>query len=153
MAKKTETKTKGAAKATNKTTAGTKPVAKKAPKAKAEAKAAAPRHPKARVVAGHKTKADLAKTVAAGLVREDEDPANLATTLATASNAQLLRLHDVVETVKTKFGSRAKLIAAIGTAEKKSKDKDYLTKLDSMPLPALLALANEASKRASASST
>lgn len=150
MAKKTETKSTekkpAAAKAAPKKTAAAAP--KKAPKAKGESKPAAPRHPKARVVAGHQSKAELAKTIAAGLVRDDEDSAALATRLSTSSNSQLLRLHRVVETVKSKFGSRAKLIAAIGTAQQKSKDKDYLSKLDTMSLPALLDLASHATKHA-----
>jgi hypothetical protein len=58
---------------------------------------------------------------------------------------QLLRLQQVVATVKAKYGSRAKLIEAIGNASKKSKDKDYLAKLDSFSLPQLLDLAKSAS--------
>ena len=41
-------------------------------------------------------------------------------------------------TVKDKWGSREKLIAAIGEQTKSGKDKDYLTKLGSFPLPRLL---------------
>ena len=131
----------GSAKASSKTTAGTKSAAPKVHKAKAEKKAQGPRHPKARVTAAHGTKADLAKTVAAGLVREDEDSTTLASTLATASNQQLLRLKRAVDTMTAKFGSRAKLLAAIGTAENKGKDKDFLGRLDKLPLPQLLDMA------------
>jgi len=55
-----------------------------------------------------------------------------------------------VETVKSKFGGRDKLIAAIGTAEHKSTDKDFLAKLDTYSLPHLLELAKTAQRAASA---
>jgi hypothetical protein len=48
----------------------------------------------------------------------------------------------MAETVKKKWGSREGLIAAIGTAQKKSKDKDYLAKLETLSLPQLVDLAS-----------
>jgi hypothetical protein len=122
----------------------------KAPKEKAETKPALPRHPKARLAQVHGTKEQLAKSLAASLAREDEDKGAIADRLRTASNMQLLRLQSVVDTVQKKYGSRAKLIEAIGTAEKKSKDKDYLAKLDSFTLPRLLDLATSHERRARA---
>jgi len=133
----------------------TQSVKKVAPKAKAKAKApvakaakskaapvhSGPRHPKARVVAAHGSKAALAKTIAAAIARADQDVGGLESQLKTASNAQLLRLARATQTLKEKFGNRDKLIAAIGEAAKKSKDKDYLAKLDSYSLPQLLDLA------------
>ena len=74
----------------------------------------------------------------------DEDSGAVAERLKTASNTQLLRLQQVVETVKSKYGSREKLIDAIGTAQNKSKDKDYLAKLATFTLPHLLDLAPRA---------
>ncbi len=142
-----------ATKKTEKTPAPKTATAKAEPKAKKPAKAAAtkvPRHPKARVAEKAGSKEALAKTVAEALVREDEDPTALATSLKTASNQQLLRLARVAETVKQKYGSRAKLVAAIGNAEKKSKDKDYLAKLDALSLPNLLDIATSAERRARA---
>ena len=113
--------------------------------AKAPAKAAGPRHPKARVAAAHGSKADLAKALASSVAREGQDAADVESQLKTASNAQLLRLSKAVETVKAKWGDRSKLIAAIGTAANKSKDKDFLAKLGTYSLPQLLdiAVANE----------
>jgi hypothetical protein len=141
-----------ATKKTEKTKETPKPaVAKAAPKAKKATKAAAtkiPRHPKARVAEKAGSKEALAKTVAEVLVRDDEDPTSLVTRLKTASNQQLLRLARVAEAVKQKYGSRAKLISAIGNTEKKSKDKDYLAKLDALSLPNLLDLAASAERRA-----
>jgi hypothetical protein len=136
----------------------TKSVKKVAPKAKAPVKAkgpakvkappvkAGPRHPKERVAAAHGSKAALAKTIAAAIARPDQDAGVLESQLKTASNAQLLRLHRATRTMQDKFGSRDKLIAAIGAATHKSKDKDYLAKLDSYSLPRLLDLAASAQR-------
>lgn len=133
-----------------------KPAAKKgapkaAPKAKAKTKAApkaapapvkvGPRHPKGRVAEAHGSKAALAKALAPVLARGGEDAGALETRLAKASNAQLLRLQRASQTLKDKYGSRDKLIAAIGTATHKGKDKDYLAKLETFSLPQLLDLA------------
>jgi len=146
MATKKTTKT--AEPKAKKTTTKAAPKAKKAPKG--EAKEAAPRHPKARVAKLHNSKADLAKSLAPALVAGDEDSGALTERLSKASNMQLLRLQKVVETVKEKYGSREKLIEAIGNAQNKSKDKDYLTKLASFSLPRLLDLAASASRAARA---
>jgi hypothetical protein len=121
--------------------------AKASPKAKAAPTKVGPRHPKARVAEAHGSKAVLAKAIAGAIARADQDTGALESQLAIASNAQLLRLHRATQTMKEKYGNREKLIAAIGTATKKSKDKDYLAKLDSYSLPQLLDLA-AASQRA-----
>lgn len=146
MATKKTTTKKAAPKA--KTTTKAAPKAKKAPKA--EAKEAAPRHPKARVDKLHSSKADLAKSLASALAIGDEDSGAVEGRLRTASNTQLLRLQHVVETVKSKYGSREKLIEAISNAQSKSKDKDYLTKLATFSLPRLLDLATSATRTARA---
>ena len=127
-----------------------KKAAPKKAKEKQEAKPQGPRHPAGRVKEGHGGKEALAKAIAPTLAREDEDSDVIATRLTTASNAQLLRLARVVDAVKQKWGSREALITAIGNAEKKSKDKDYLTKLDSFSLPKLYDLATSAERRARA---
>ena len=136
-----------------------KPAAKKAPaktKAKAKPKPKAPkpapvklgpRHPMARVVAQHGSKAALAGAIAKVLARADQDTGALESQLKKASNAQLLRLQRATQTLKEKFGDRTKLIAAIGAASNKGKDKDYLAKLDTYSLPQLLDIA-AASQRA-----
>jgi hypothetical protein len=147
MAKKTTDKTDAKKAAVKKTPA------KKAPAKKqeaGEAKTAAPRHPRARLVAAHGTKEALAKSLAESIAREDEDTGVIAERLRTASNAQLLRLQQAVEIVKKKYGSREKLVAAIGAAEKKSSDKDYLARLDALSLPNLLDLAKTHERRARA---
>ncbi len=140
--KKTSTKAPAAKKAPAKKAAAPKKA--RAPKAEASAKEQLPRHPKARLAKLHNSKADLAKTLAGALAAGDEDTGALTQRLTKASNMQLLRLQKVVETVKSKFGSREKLIEAIGSAQNKSKDKDYLAKLATYPLPRLLDLAPRA---------
>ena len=116
----------------------------------AEAKPQGPRHPAGRVAQRHGGKAALAKAIAPLLAREDEDEGAIATRLTTASNQQLLRLQRVADAVKQKWGSREALITALGNAEKKSKDKDYLAKLDTFSLPKLFDLAVSADRRARA---
>src|SRR5262249_2001878 len=101
----------------------------------------------ARVIAAHGSKVALAASLAQVLARPDQDTGQLESQLKKASNRQLLRLSRATQTMKDKFGSRDKLIAAIGAANHKSKDKDYLAKLDSYSLPQLLDIA-AASQRA-----
>jgi len=146
--KKTETPAKGKP-------AAAKQTPKAAPKGKAAPKQAVkkigppvaapkPRHPRARLAADHGSKEALAKSLAPALARADEDTDAIAARLQTASNRQLLRLATATEAVKKKWGTREKLIAAIGAAQKKSKDKDYLAKLETYSLPQLLELAPHA---------
>jgi hypothetical protein len=121
---------------------------KAAPKAKAAPVKQGPRHPRGRVIEKHGSKAELAKSIAAAIARADQDAGSLETQLKKASNAQLLRLQRATQTLKDKFGNRDKLIAAIGAASNKAKDKDYLAKLDSYSLPQLLDLAAGAQRGA-----
>lgn len=128
-----------------------KAAVKAAPKkAKAPTVPTGPRHPRARVVAAHGSKEALAKSLASTLARADEDTDVIATRLRTASNRQLLRLAAVGERVKKKWGTREKLIEAIGAANKKSKDQAYLARLDTYSLPRLLDLATASERRARA---
>ncbi len=142
---------------TTKNTPSKKATPKAAPKAVKVAKApkapAAPpkaRHPHSRVVENHTSKEALAKSLASMIARSDEDTDALEGRLKRASNAQLLRLSKVTATVKQKYGNREKLIAAIGTAQNKSKDKDYLTRLEGFSLPHLLDLAASVERAARA---
>lgn len=148
MATKRTTTKKAAPKA--KAKPAKKAAPKKAPKEKVAVKPQGPRHPAARVKAAHGSKEALAKALAPALAREDEDTDVIATRLKTASNSQLLRLQRVVDTMKQKWGSREALITALSTAEKKAKDKDYLAKLATFPLPKLVDLATSAERRARA---
>jgi septal ring-binding cell division protein DamX len=70
---------------------------------------------------------------------------------AASSNAKLLRIHDALEDAKKRFGSRAKLIAAVVTAEER-KDAGYSARLEKYPLPRLLDMLAAAEKRAKATS-
>ncbi len=122
--------------------------AKKGPKTAKTASEERPRHPKGRVTKEHGGKEALAKSLAKSLARSDEDSGLIADRLKTASNSQLLRLQTAVETMKTKYGSRDKLVAAVAGAQ--GKDKDYAAKLDKLSLPNLLDLARTAERRARA---
>jgi hypothetical protein len=53
--------------------------------------------------------------------------------------------------VKTKFGTRASLIEAILTAQKRSKDGDLKKKLETYPVPRLFDLYKSVTKAAKAS--
>jgi len=66
------------------------------------------------------------------------------------SNAKLLRLHATFSEVKDKFGTRAKLIDAILTAENRTKDAGYKARLESFPVPRLYDQYKAAQKRAKA---
>ncbi len=148
--KKTNTKSPAAKKKAPAKKAAAAPKKTRAPKAEASAKEQLPRHPKARLAKLHNSKADLAKTLAGALAAGDEDTGALTERLSKASNTQLLRLQKVVSAVNEKYGSRDKLIEAIGTAQHKSTDKDFLAKLGTMPLPALLDMARSHERRARA---
>lgn len=68
--------------------------------------------------------------------------------LEKVSNAKLLKLHDVLTSVKESFGSRDKLIGAILELEKRAKDEGYKSRLESKPTPALLDMHTSAARRA-----
>lgn len=121
-----------------------------APKAKAAKAKPAARGPHTKVKELHGSKDDLVKKIAEPLAVGDQDPDALGERLRRASNKQLLRLLSVVETVKAKYGSRDKLIEAVGKTLGKAKDKDFLAKLGTFPLPKLLDLAKTAERRARA---
>lgn len=146
MATKTTTKKKAPAKKAP----AKKAAPKKAAKEKTEMKPQGPRHPAGRVKEGHGGKEALAKALAPLLATDSEDSDVVATRLQTASNQQLLRLKKVTDLVKQKWGSREALITALGSTEKKSKDKDYLAKLATFSLPKLYDLATSAERRARA---
>ena len=141
VTKKTAAKPKAKPAAKKPAPKGRSKTATAAPKPKAAPVKVGPRHPKARVIAGHDSKAALAKALAPVVARADEDTGALEQRLKKASNAQLLRLQRATKTLQDKYGNRDKLIAAIGAATHKAKDKDYLAKLETYSLPQLLDLA------------
>jgi hypothetical protein len=67
--------------------------------------------------------------------------------LAHVSNAKLLRLHVTFTAVKEKFGTRAKLIDAILTIEKRTKDAGYKARIEAYPVPRLWDLFKSLEKR------
>lgn len=67
--------------------------------------------------------------------------------LAHVSNAKLLKLHATFSEVKTKFGTRDKLVAAVLELEKRSKDTGMQQKLSTWPVPRLWDAYKSAAKR------
>ena len=70
--------------------------------------------------------------------------------LAHVSNAKLLRLHATFTEVKSKFGTREKLIDAILELEKRTKDAGYRQRLLAWPVPRLYDAYKSIAKRAKA---
>lgn len=138
----TKTDAKKTAKAPAKAAKGAKAPAKKTAKA-----APVARGPKADL-AKKGSKESVVSTLATALVREGETADQLKAKLSKVSNSKLLHLASVVEAVTKKFGSRAKLITAIAEAKKAGKDKVFVAKLGTLPLPQLLDLGLSASSRA-----
>ena len=68
--------------------------------------------------------------------------------LARVPNAKLLRLFNVLSTVKEKFGNRFKLVDAICEIEKRTKDEGYKNRLLAYPVPRLFDLYRSSAKRA-----
>jgi hypothetical protein len=66
------------------------------------------------------------------------------------SNKKLLRLHAVLSDVKKDFGSRAKLITAILTQEKRDKDEGFKARLERFSTPRLYDHYKSGAKRAKA---
>ena len=58
--------------------------------------------------------------------------------LKRASNRKLIRLHDLLEDAKKRFGNRDKLIQSIAELAQRPKDKDWAASLARYPLPQLL---------------
>ncbi|HTJ45570.1 MAG TPA: hypothetical protein VL463_25875 [Kofleriaceae bacterium] len=104
--------------------------------------------PLAKLKAAYGSKESLVGKIVEPLAGKDEDTDALKERLLHASNKQLLRLAKVVETVTQKYGSRDKLIAAIGKTMNKAKDADYLAKLETLGLAKLFDLARSAERRA-----
>jgi hypothetical protein len=139
--KSTKTNTPAKAKAGPRVTKAQKTATRKAAAKK-------PQGPKARLTAAHTSKESLVGSIIGSLVATGENRDDVQKRLLKASNAQLLRLAGVVETVNKKFGSRDKLIAAITKATKSDKDKDFVAKLGTYSLPRLLDLASSKQRAA-----
>jgi hypothetical protein len=67
--------------------------------------------------------------------------------LSRVSNAKLLKLHATFEAVKKEFGTRAKLIDACLTVEKRTKDEGYKSRISAWPVPRLYDHYKSAKKR------
>jgi hypothetical protein len=81
----------------------------------------------------------------------DEDAGEVKQRLATISNKKLLRLADVGKRIKEQYGTRDKLVDALGKSLGKAKDSDYLARLRTLSSARLLDMARSAERRARAS--
>jgi hypothetical protein len=72
--------------------------------------------------------------------------------LDSVSNKKLLHLHTVLSQVKQEFGSRSKLIDAIITQEKRTKDEGYQARLSRFSTPRLYDQYRASKKRAKTAS-
>jgi len=70
--------------------------------------------------------------------------------LDSVSNKKLLRLHALLSDVKSKFGSRGKLIETILTQEKRVKDEGFKSRLARFSTPRLYDLVRVGERRAKA---
>jgi hypothetical protein len=66
------------------------------------------------------------------------------------SNAKLLKLHATFTEVKSKFGTRDKLISEILVLEKRVKDDGYKKRISAYPVPRLYDLYKASARRAKA---
>lgn len=72
--------------------------------------------------------------------------------LDAVSNKKLLRLHTILSSVKSEFGSREKLVDAILTQENRSKDEGYKSRLTRFSTPRLFDHYKVGAKRAKSAS-
>jgi len=85
-----------------------------------------------------------------GFLESDESKDALRKRLLGVANQKLLRLHHVATTVKEKYGSRDKLVAQTVTALGRTKDKDYVARLEDLSSARLVDIARQAERRAKA---
>jgi hypothetical protein len=77
----------------------------------------------------------------------DEDAGEVKERLATVSNKKLLRMADLGKSVKDKYGSRDKLVDALGKSLGRAKDADYLASLRALSTARLLDMMRNAERR------
>ena len=104
--------------------------------------------PLARMREDHKDKETLVDRLMDVIERAGEEKEELKAKLLAISNRKLLRLLDTATEVKSKFGSREKLAAALATVAGKAKDQDYVNALAKHTPNRLLELYRAAEKRA-----
>ena len=105
--------------------------------------------PLATVKAKFETKDKLVDQIVGLLSKDSDEPKDdMRKRLLSASNSKLLKLHGAANSAQEKFGSRAKLVSETAAALGKSKDKDYLAKLESFSAARLVDLHRMGTRRA-----
>ncbi len=106
--------------------------------------------PLARQKDEHESKEKLVDRVISllgSITKGDEDKDSLKARLLAASNKKLLRLHDVSNEIKSKYGSVEKLAEAVGAALGRAKDAPYIGKLKTYTPARLLDIMKSAQRR------
>jgi nucleoid-associated protein YgaU len=89
-----------------------------------------------------------------GLIEKGEDGAeDLKNRLKKVSNAKLVRLLNVAQTVKDKYGSKDKLVGVVADALGRAKDADYVKRLGQYSPAKLLDLAKTLGKKGKAAAS
>ena len=82
------------------------------------------------------------------LLESDESKEEVRKRLLGVANGKLLHLHELASMVKENYGSRDKLLTAAAAALGRSKDKDYLAKLETFSTAKLIDVTLFAERRA-----
>lgn len=84
------------------------------------------------------------------LLETDESKEDVRKRLLGVANSKLVRLHKIASAVKTKFGSREKLVEDTASQLGRSKDKDYVARLGQYSTPRLVDIRQAAERKAKA---
>jgi hypothetical protein len=90
---------------------------------------------------------DRVLSVLGSITKSDEDKDTIKARLLAASNKKLIRLHEVGNEIKSKYGSMEKLAEAVGSAMGRAKDAPFVAKLASYTPARLLDMVKAAEKR------
>lgn len=101
-----------------------------------------------RVASEHESKTKLVEKLLNMLDRGDEPKEDLQERLTRLANSKLLRIYDTATTVKSRFGTKEKLVDELLKLMNRTKDSDYRTKLLTFTSIRLMGLYRDWQKRA-----
>ena len=82
----------------------------------------------------------------------EESPAEFKVRLMAVSNKKLLRLHESLSEVKSKYGGKEQLVKALSQAHGRAKDGDYTRKLGTYSIHRLIDMMQSAQRSSRAAS-
>lgn len=100
----------------------------------------------------HKDKETLVDRLLDVLDAGSENKEDVKARLLAASNKKLLRLLESTREMKSRFGSREALAAAVAGAMNKAKDKDFVARIAKFTTPRLMGLYNSVAGKAKSAS-